>query len=608
MSNYWNPPVQVVSRPSGTPPPLHHNPSDVTIPVFFVFSKYNERNPASGMGHAFYASGEKKGSEASKLASLRNASSRNLQFGDVIEAIVVNTSNGYLNCRLLNASESGTLLFDAVVKFSLIAPPPTPRTPPWLQSDNKSFYESIRECYKRLVMMPNPPSIPGTTPPHRTAPPRPMTISSIVPHVDCGRLFQIADLSVPAALLAKQVADECKVAKRLLDSSNLFETFRLELFPVNQDPFRDLLDASSSSHWRLRFSLHTPTWFDHILRQQSDIPAFLNTVRTFVDKCKQVSFPPDQNDCSSARVNPKTEPCKYKPCTSASCTNRHPYFTCTEPRKFKDGIHPCDWFCFDELVFSDWPPADPTVTLENKTASFLLSARHETTRDILILPLNRHQSNHEMIMDVQFWTQAILFIRTLSVLSKYTSIPPSSPSSPAPSSPSSPASIFPVTTMAINFGEWETAMHKNPNALDCHAHAHFLLTPQFIGLCSSDGLKCPALAFRYSNPTNYYEKNGNELEHYRLISHEIKTLQSGLIRLEQKFDAGLAELRSSFDAGLAELKNMMTSVLAVKNSSNEKEKHRSKRKTSGDSSRLVKSKKNDEPAEQEQDDEEQVLN
>lgn len=59
---------------------------------------------------------------------------------------------------------------------------------------------------------------------------------------------------------------------------------------------------------------------------------------------------------------------------------------------------------------------------------------------------------------------------------------------------------WPVEAMAVNFRQWETAGSYDKRLIDCHAHAHILLSLTFINACD-DEFFC-ALKGRVDEPPN----------------------------------------------------------------------------------------------------------
>ncbi|CAF4706916.1 unnamed protein product, partial [Rotaria sp. Silwood1] len=85
---------------------------------------------------------------------------------------------------------------------------------------------------------------------------------------------------------------------------------------------------------------------------------------------------------------------------------------------------------------------------------------------------------------------------------------------------------WPVDVIAINFGQWESAAAMVKYALDCHAHAHFLLTLDFIDQCN-DNFFSP-LKGRQEAPPFYSYENAKLLEDERLLSYEMRALQQDM--------------------------------------------------------------------------------
>lgn len=60
----------------------------------------------------------------------------------------------------------------------------------------------------------------------------------------------------------------------------------------------------------------------------------------------------------------------------------------------------------------------------------------------------------------------------------------------------------------MNFGEWETVAFHDPRLIDCHAHAHILLTSPFVRACDH-AFFFRVLKGRIDQRRNYFERNAH---------------------------------------------------------------------------------------------------
>ncbi|CAF1197435.1 unnamed protein product [Rotaria sordida] len=155
----------------------------------------------------------------------------------------------------------------------------------------------------------------------------------------------------------------------------------------------------------------------------------------------------------------------------------------------------CGLRIFDETVVMKWP----------------VSAEH--VRDLLLHPSPPwHIVNRELVCLPLFWTTAIYTCRFLhkELCEKK----------------NSDDVKWPVDAIAINFGQWESASSREKYAINCHAHAHFLLTLDFIDECNDNFFR--SLKGRQKAPPNYLYENAKLLEHERLLSYEMQAYQKDM--------------------------------------------------------------------------------
>jgi hypothetical protein len=119
-----------------------------------------------------------------------------------------------------------------------------------------------------------------------------------------------------------------------------------------------------------------------------------------------------------------------------------------------------------------------------------------------------HITNRKLVCLPLFWTTVIYTCRLLrnELLSK-----------------SQNDIKWPVDAITINFGQWESAASKEKYTLDCHGHAHFLLTLDFINKCDDKFFR--PLKGRQEAPPNYLDDNTKLLEDQRLLSYEMRAYQ-----------------------------------------------------------------------------------
>ena len=128
---------------------------------------------------------------------------------------------------------------------------------------------------------------------------------------------------------------------------------------------------------------------------------------------------------------------------------------------------------------------------------------------LLPKPPRHHYSNKELVCRTDFWKK-VLTVANDVIHAQLKS-----------------NDSFSVYTIALNFGTWETAVEKDPYALSCHGHAHFLLTREAVENCKQfedDDAQTSFrnLANRLHEPTNYRLQDAKLLEQDVLIGEENK--------------------------------------------------------------------------------------
>ncbi|CAF1355133.1 unnamed protein product [Didymodactylos carnosus] len=135
-----------------------------------------------------------------------------------------------------------------------------------------------------------------------------------------------------------------------------------------------------------------------------------------------------------------------------------------------------------------------------------------------------HVSNRLLVQLPVFWETAILICRLLrtELYDRYeenkiqTDVP------------------WSVDGIALNFGRWETAGATDTGAIECHGHAHVLLSLHFIEQCDDSFFR--TLKGRQEPNQNYCRANAEQMERDRLLSAEMKQHRVEMNRLNEKMD------------------------------------------------------------------------
>ena len=325
------------------------------------------------------------------------------------------------------------------------------------------------------------------------------------------------------------------------------EKFRIELMPEDHH--------NLEGPWQMKLYLDPIVWFDSLIKTSTNKANELNKAREYVNRCRSMEGAAGKYDDGHTRVPAITPPpycnfpaaCKQNLDHKGNTKLNHPKHAklyCSVKVNRQDGDKPCQQYFPDELIIGYWPICEPETKVDkwsknqeqliqtlsrpatprletvlsgetldgvgfSRSSRFVLVARNLIIRDFLVAPYPSewHMTNKQMVTRTPFWEAAILICRVMTVLSEN-------------------SDICPVRCIAINFGKWESAEAKDQYAKDCHAHAHFLLSPSFVASCNET--RFPQLTGRMDDPPNYYQENGKSREFDRLLSAENAALKDDI--------------------------------------------------------------------------------
>jgi len=164
---------------------------------------------------------------------------------------------------------------------------------------------------------------------------------------------------------------------------------------------------------------------------------------------------------------------------------------------------------------------DPLLKLaELSTSSYYVLARRESTRDMLIVPA-RHLTNKSMAADPAFWTFLLKTIGALKGNLQTTRLP--------------------VVGVALNFGHWETRTSVDRFALDCHAHAHIIVTPEAIELCTETCL--PQMKGRRYDPEQYELVDAKALE-LTILPLELESMRKDVGDMKRDMESVKTDIKT----------------------------------------------------------------
>jgi len=274
--------------------------------------------------------------------------------------------------------------------------------------------------------------------------------------------------------------------------------------------------------WKLQLCLDPTVWYLS-KRVPSDIencgkekPHFLKEADSFMtwvyensDKC------PEPTD----KISLPTLCHKPPPCPNPSCTFDHIIWQCPAevPHKMKENTE-CKFQCRKSLLFTH-------ECEEIKKSGWVILRRPEKTRDLVISPCPKEISenllphnNEDLISCDAFWDAVKTFIQHLDENCAKKS----------------------VERVVINFGSWESAVHRDVYLKECHAHAHFWLSSESVRVLGQmDGCDFP--------PNDYLWLNAVELQKTVLWNDQRLHKEQYLKYLDRKIDNKFENLDKKID-------------------------------------------------------------
>ncbi|CAF4614432.1 unnamed protein product [Rotaria socialis] len=148
---------------------------------------------------------------------------------------------------------------------------------------------------------------------------------------------------------------------------------------------------------------------------------------------------------------------------------------------------------------------------------FMLHSRSESTRDIILFPVN-HKNNEAFATEGSTWEVIAKVEKELrNCISKIKG---------------EQITTSLIESVFFNFGSWTTVMSKNKLAKTAHAHVHLVLTADAISILSSSEIRLKGenkdnryvlnLTGCYRDPTDYEYSDAITLQNSRLFYYHIK--------------------------------------------------------------------------------------
>lgn len=270
-----------------------------------------------------------------------------------------------------------------------------------------------------------------------------------------------------------------------------------------------------SSKWFMRQLAADP---DNALRIARE---YIERTNRLVDAREQ---PASSTDNTAVKYNYKPV-CKYDPCQNkGTCKYEHPE-KCretTQTSTCNQWYHPKEIIKLPKLfvVRKDTPK------LADRDKDYTLKVRKELQRNLVLFP-KKHRTNQQLVVAANFWQMALDVVQHLRIHIK----------------DNGGTDKAVVSTIALDFGKWESRMHGDSNGLDCHGHAHIILSREAIECLQVNFL---VLQGRTDPPEDYLEDDLADLTKvYAARStvrtdRELDTLKSRMDKVERKLDRVLA--------------------------------------------------------------------
>jgi hypothetical protein len=270
--------------------------------------------------------------------------------------------------------------------------------------------------------------------------------------------------------------------------------------------FRVQLRRAIDDQWHLEMLLDPVLWYNSHRNAQGEVSSeneekanryvswvFQNFLRshTYPADCADSSwiqcYYKTEEACDSHRIRQVTPECPHGhiewECGAKISASRCNF------RIFKERRREC--YCRD-----DAEAAEPKCHFCQFEAKGLVTlVRKESLAEFVLAPtpdsVQRNtfpHTNEDLIRSSRVWS---LIHDYCSSLSTYTL--------------SKSSSSFPVTRIVFNFGEWETAMHRNRDLNECHAHVHFWLDKLVLPLFET-------LYDHFTTPEDYMWINAIDLQ------------------------------------------------------------------------------------------------
>jgi hypothetical protein len=262
--------------------------------------------------------------------------------------------------------------------------------------------------------------------------------------------------------------------------------------------------------------------------------------------------PPASNPSGKIPINPSygctTTGCQFHHRGGQQCRNGAIVPTCGQQVVGANGITMCTFsYLSSDLVVVPFGPLTHLVNPIYKGVGYYLRARLEDSRDLVICPV-QHTTNTVLARSEAFWSCVILTLAGFVTLAQLHQ--------------PSPGTI--CEGIALNFGIWETENAREISkgvvqfAVDCHGHAHILLSPNgFAALEQLPNFRC--LQGRFRHPDSHLRSDCSDLQTERLLAAENSLLRNDVGALSGRM-TGLEDRMTGLEDRMTGLEDRMTGL------------------------------------------------
>ncbi len=252
--------------------------------------------------------------------------------------------------------------------------------------------------------------------------------------------------------------------------------------------------------------------------------------------------------------------CSYAKDRNQGCHRKHSPISCASSiYKANKKQEPCGWYCCENLILPFFEDEDCWITcarsgpeMSRDTLLFPRPLNWKLRNDgaIAFLQLAKgasswkgHYNNAELATMPDFWKAVIEVENQLKKITR---------------------EEFPLESVALNFGKWEKRQAQDDFSLECHGHAHLVLSREAQRkLAAIRGFE--AIRGRYNDPSPYSLKDVEALEG-NLTSLEVSSLNSKMGTLNSRMDTLETTLNSRMNTLETTLNSRMNTLETTLNS------------------------------------------